>query len=85
MPVDKLGRLASKNGNIGLNDCPNQSVIDGRILVGQLVAKVNDATRPRNCPENCWRDPGKRRRGLADDNELPLDGGANETILLVSL
>ena len=55
----------------------SQSVIDGRILVRQLVAEINDATSPRNRSENGWRDPGKRRHSLANDNELPLDGGAN--------
>src|SRR6185436_13334876 len=85
MPLDKLRGFAAKNGNVSLNDCPNQGVINGWILVGQLVAEVNDAPRPRNCLKNCRRDPSERCYGFADENELPLDGGPNQTIFLVAL
>ncbi len=83
--IHEVRTFTSKNGNIGFNNRPNERVIDGPILMGQLVAEINDATRPRDCIEHLRRNPGKRRHSLTDDNELPLDRGPNETILLVAM
>ena len=68
MPADKLGRLAPKNGNIRLDDRPNQNVIYGLSVsrmspVISLDAITNGAYRSkqrliqlekRDTPTICW-------------------------------
>jgi hypothetical protein len=72
--LNKRSGLAAKNRNVCFNNCPYQSIIDGGIFVGQLVAEVNDAARSSNCLKNGWCDARECSYGLADENELSLDG-----------
>src|SRR5206468_2441669 len=83
--LDQVGRFSSKNRNVCLNNGPNQSVIYGRVLMGQLIAEVDNPSRSCDRLKGFRGDPSKRGHRFANDNELPFDGGADETVPLVIL
>lgn len=63
-----------------LDDRPDEFIIDGRVLVSQLIAKVDDAPRLSDRVKSLRGDAGQYRDGLPDDDELPLDRGAYQAI-----
>ena len=49
----------------------------------QLIAEVDNASRPRDRVKGFRSYPSKRGHRFANDNELTFDGGSDETVLLV--
>ena len=92
MPVPLVTRLEalherrtflSKPWDIRFHDRPDQGVVDGRIFVGQLISKIDDPASVGDRREGFGRDTGESSHSLANDNELALNGGANEPTPLV--
>lgn len=81
--VQKLSALLEKCRQVVLDDAPDQSVVDGGVLVGELIAKADDLW--------CLIDLGKSFlvslreliKCLTDDRELPLNRRANQAAVAV--
>ena len=61
-----------------VDDRPDESVIDGRILMGELVSEIDDPSSVRDRLESLRRRARECRDGLADDDKLSLHRRANE-------
>jgi hypothetical protein len=64
-----LCALPLQDRDIRFNDCPNQRVIHGWVLVRQLISEIHNSPRASDRCERSRRDAGERGDGLADDNE----------------
>lgn len=72
-PLDERSAFAAKHWHIMLDNRPHDSVVDGCIRVSELVSEVHDSSRPRDCIKDLRREPGERRSGLSNDDELAFD------------
>ena len=57
--MDERRALAAKHWHIMLDNRPHESVVDGWVLVSELVSEVHDPTRPRDCIKDLRREPGE--------------------------
>ena len=81
--LNECGALAAKHWHIMLHNRPHESVVDGWVLVSELISEVHDSPRPRDCIKDLRGEPGERRGGFSDDDELTFDRRADEAAALI--
>ena len=62
-----------KHGRVVSGDEPDDSVVDVRVLVSELVPEVDDAPGVGDSREELRRQPGEGGHRFADDDELTLN------------
>jgi hypothetical protein len=67
LPIGVLEELPAclfQQWHIFFYDRPDESIIDRRVLMGELIAEIDDPAGVRDRPENRWRGAEKGCSGL---------------------
>jgi len=81
--IEQLTALIDQRKQIGLDDTPDQLVVDVDVLVGELVAKADDLRCLFDLSEQRLITLRQLRQRFTDGDEFTLDRGADQTTVAV--
>jgi hypothetical protein len=70
--------LRPQHGHFAGHDRPHDGIVDGGVVVGELIAEVNDPSSVRDALRQVGFETQQRVDRLADQDELSLDGGSSQ-------